>query len=659
MKKVITPPCLGVIMILSCLASVLEGSFTWSESDGKITITGYSGSDTVLAVPEEINGLPVVRIGERAFYRDNSLESVIIPASVEVIEDRAFLSCDQLTQITLGKGVASIGISFALKNLSAIEVDPENPFFADQSGILFDKTLSTLYRVPPALSGSFDVPDSVTVIEGSSFWYCDEITHIEIPDTVTHIDEGAFVYCKALVSVTLPANLPFISNDLFRFCDVLGSVTIPNSVTTIGNNAFSECFQLSEVVLPESLEAIGEQAFSACESLAAISLPEATDSIGNYAFAGCKALTSVTIPGNVTSVGEGSFSRCQSLTEILVDPANADYTSLDGVLFDKSLTTLVQFLAGLIGPYTVPESVTSIAGGAFTGASIADISLGSNLASIGELSFYDCDQLTELTIPNTVTSIGNWAFGWCENLERITLSQSLQAIDDYMLYGCSSLKSITIPVSVNSIGSNSFSHCKELNEVVISDGLQSIGRTAFGWCTGLLEVTLPSTLSSLDSQVFRGCSSLYSVRFLGTPPTFGSGLFDGTYIEFMVYYIEGMPGWDSTFAGKPTSPFDPWWLWGTYEILESPEGNYADTQEWLGWVEVSYSPLVWHLGTGSWLYVPEEVATAGTGWIYVFDLVPNTPDLWLVLMEGTSWGYSYGLSKWMYVTESGWVYLVS
>ena len=135
-------------------------------------------------------------------------------------------------------------------------------------------------------------------------------------------------------------------------------------------------------------------------------------SIGDEAFQECTRLTSITIPDSVISIGISAFKGCLNLTEILVDKNNQYYVSINGVLFNKDKTEFYAYpKMKTEKKYCIPDSVTSIADGAF----------------------YGCSNLSSITIPNGVKSIEDWAF-----------------------IGCSGLKSIFIPNSVESIGKNTF-----------------------------------------------------------------------------------------------------------------------------------------------------------------------------------------------------------
>ena len=150
---------------------------------------------------------------------------------------------------------------------------------------------------------------------------------------------------------------------------------------------------IKSVIINDGVTSIGVCAFDGCSSLTSVTIPNSVTRIEDYAFSDCSKLTSITIPNSVTRIGY-SFYGCKSLTSINVDSNNPNYSSVDGVLFNKEKTTLVAYPGGKQGAYTIPNSVTSI----------------------GYTAFHGCSSLTSVTIPNSVTSIGESAFYGCDKL---------------------------------------------------------------------------------------------------------------------------------------------------------------------------------------------------------------------------------------------------
>jgi len=335
--------------------------------------------------------------------------------------------------------------------------------------------------------------------------------------------------------VTIPTNINGLTVTSIgsAFAETaLTSITIPNSVTSIGTDAFYDCGSLTNVTIPGSVTSFGNWAFFDCSGLANVTISNGVTSIGDHAFYYCTSLTNVTIPNSVTNIGDAAFSGSTNLTAITVDTNNPAYSSANGVLFDKSQTTLIEYPGGLGVSYTISNSVTSI----------------------GEEAFADDTSLTSVTIPGSVTNIGDDAFFYCTSLTSVTIPHSVTSIGGSAFQECSSLTSVTIPNSVTSIGYGAFAYCYSLTSVTILNGVTSIGSYAFFAC-GLTSVTIPSSVTSIGQYAFEDCFDLTKIYFTGNAPslTNDSTVFSGD--PATVYYLPGTTGWGAMFDGLPTAPW--------------------------------------------------------------------------------------------------------
>ena len=259
--------------------------------------------------------------------------------------------------------------------------------------------------------------------------------------------------------LSIPANEYVLSH---TFVSGEGTIVVTSPVLSDSTFCFSEQRGLESLYIPEGVTSIGDWAFYDCDALTSVTIPNSVTSIGDGAFYDCDALTSITIPNSVTSIGEGAFARCTSLSSFHSPYATPDKRCM---VLDGRLVQLASY--GII-IYHIPNSVKSIGDGAF----------------------YDCDELTSITIPNSVTSIGNGAFSYCKSLTSITIPNSVTSIGDYAFGGCSSLTSITIPNRLTSIGDGAFRRCSSLTSVTIPDSVTSIGDEAFYKCQALSTITI-------------------------------------------------------------------------------------------------------------------------------------------------------------------------
>ena len=257
-----------------------------------------------------------------------------------------------------------------------------------------------------------------------------------------------------------------IGGNAFNRCSGLTSITIPNSVTSISWSAFSDCSGLTSVTIPNSVTIIGSDAFYGCSGLTSVTIPNSVTIIDSRAFYRCSGLTSITIPNSVTSIGDGAFGGCSGLTSIVVESGNTKYDSRDNcnAIIETASNKLVAGCKNTV----IPNSVTSIGGGAFKGcSSLTSITIPNSVTSIGGSAFSGCSGLTSVTIPNSVTSIGSYAFSGCSGLTSVTIPNSVTCIEYQAFYGCSGLTSVTIPNSVTSIGDEAFAGCSGLTAVTV------------------------------------------------------------------------------------------------------------------------------------------------------------------------------------------------
>ncbi|MDA7666667.1 leucine-rich repeat domain-containing protein [bacterium] len=265
---------------------------------------------------------------------------------------------------------------------------------------------------------SVSIPDSVTSIGDLAFKECIDLISVSIPEGVTEIPYQAFSECSSLTSVSIPDSVTSIGERAFSECNGLTSVSIPEGVPSIGERAFSECNGLTSVSIPEGVTSIGERAFLRCSSLVSVTIPDTVTSVGGAAFHGCTGLTSVTIGEGVSSIGHGAFWGCTGLTAFEVDALNPAYSSLEGGLFDKDRTLLIQFPIGnQARSHAIPDSVTVIGFGAFSRCTgLTSITIPAGVTGIGDQAFSHCTGLTSITLPAGVKEIGSLAFQGCTGL---------------------------------------------------------------------------------------------------------------------------------------------------------------------------------------------------------------------------------------------------
>ena len=317
---------------------------------------------------------------------------------------------------------------------------------------------------------------------------------------VVQIRGRAFAENATITSVIIGDNVKYLNNEVFADCVNLRSVVIGRSITEIDERAFAWCESLESVILPDALTVIDESAFWMCSSLASVRIPYGVTTIGEEAFGRCDSLVSVRIPGSVTSIGKKAFSWCLALQSIEVDAHNAHYSSLQGNLYNKDQTTLLQYAMGKTETdFTIPDSVTTI----------------------GYYAFAYCENIVNLVIPNSVTKVEYYAFGEVGGLQynvKDGLCYLGNAENPYLFLACAENKSITTAVvdkNCRFINDFAFDFCTKLTTVTFEQGskLTSIGSCAFFYCDALEGIEIPTGVTHLNAP-FYACPVLERITFV-------------------------------------------------------------------------------------------------------------------------------------------------
>ena len=431
--------------------------------DNAVEVTGADGNEYSgdVSIPAEVthDGMTysVTKVGSRAFYMCSSLTSVSMP-SVETIDSMAFFYCDNLTSVEMPEVVTLNYAAFAdCHILPSVEM----PNVVTIGNLAFDycNNLASVYMPKAKTIGelafescyplaSLSMP-SVETISARAFNACYTLASVSLPASLASIDGSSFMGCSALCEIVVDSDNPHYSSidgilydkdiETIVLCPgARNSIDLPSTVTTIGQGAFSNCSNLTSVTMP-SITTIGESAFSNCYNLVTVYMP-AVETIGNWAFNYCFKLLMVSLPESLTSVGINPFADCEALVEIMVDNDNPCFTSIDGVLYDKDMETLICCPAGKTA-IDMPATVTVI----------------------DTLAFGGCTLLTSVDMP-AVTTIGSSAFFNCNSLLTVSMPEVV-TIDDYAFSACQNLTSVDLPASVKSIGYSAFSICLGLTSV--------------------------------------------------------------------------------------------------------------------------------------------------------------------------------------------------
>lgn len=509
--------------------TVIEsGDYSYSENaDGTINLLSCAVRESVIDVPETIDGKTVAEIHSNAFKDCAGFaETINIPACVTYISgDNPFTRCERVSEINIAE---------------------DNPNYCSVDGILYSKDKTSLLCYPQSKfdTRSFVIPENVTHI-GIAAFYEVQLDEITIPDSVESIERHAFSY-SAIKSIDL-------SN---------------TKVSTISAMAFTECKSLTEVLLPDTVTSIEIAAFQGCKALTDFTIPNNVTALKQNAFLGT-GLKTIVVPPSVTDIGYSALGYDEherAITDFIIVgvPNTAAYNycfdaddeyeysndfqfmTIDDYEKQKLYESLniqtsgyydyfidengeaVIFACNASDSVTeVPDTfggspVTKIYENAFLGCTAEELILPDSVKIIGDSNFPET--LVKLSIPGGCTSIeGTEPFVFCYSLKEINVREGDGAFssENGVLYNkdksvliCYPMDkedtSFTVPSSVKTLSISSFCKNDHLESVDISS-VTTIGTYAFDKCINLKNVKFSKDLVTVGNDAFYNCPELKSV----------------------------------------------------------------------------------------------------------------------------------------------------
>lgn len=323
------------------------------------------------------------------------------------------------------------------------------------------------------------------------FIYRDAVT---IPETIT--------YNRQVFRVTsFSSSYP----DYYSCVSKITSLELSNTLSSLGSLAYS---RIKSIDLPEALLGISDYGFYGCYSLRDLVIPDKVKTIGNYAFANCIGLTHVHLGKSVETIGENVFLNSDSLTSITVDEENPYFMVEDGVLYSKDKRELLYCPKNFSGIYRVAEEVKRIGKSAFRNCNqLTEIVLPEGLEVIGDTAFYGCTQLKQISLPKSVSQIGAYAYKGCPLQGTLDL-MNIKDIGEGAFEGCTGLTSVVLPENLLRIEASLFQGCTGLTVVNIPQCVTTIGTSAFASCSRLQSVSIPDEVERIEDYAFKGCSNM-------------------------------------------------------------------------------------------------------------------------------------------------------
>ncbi len=520
----------------------------------------------------------IKELGSHAFQNCTSLKSIDFPNGMCVIGGESFRNCSSLTSVTFGDTFLYIGYSSFRDCISLQEINlPESVSGVEYYSFMDCRSVTSItINHTGYLSFGRYSDDSDQIFENiyltrdrfinKSTWKPEEHNYggVVFVDDVTSdglsICGSTLLSCNKLAtSVTVPSSITTISNGCFSGCTKLTSVTLPDSVTAMGKCCLEEtpyiisgyCPQSGNIYYPNNV--VAYKAVSTGYST--YTLKPTTLCIAYGCFSGCTLLSSLTVSDSVTGIGSCAFDG----TPYII---NGYCPNSGNVFYPNNLIAygpVNRYASELI----FKDTTIKIAEGAFSGCSVQNVVIPSNLREIGRSAFTNCYQLTSLTISEGVETIKSGAFNQCFRLSSLTIPDSVTTIEKNAFSGMTGLKTLVLGDGLTEYPSdftNSSALSASVETIKIGNRISNIPNRAFYYYKNLKSVEFGSGVTNFGSYIFYSNPALTSITItspveiqnVSSSGTFSDIRSGGTlyYPEPFETYHKGLVTWTSGYLTR-------------------------------------------------------------------------------------------------------------
>ena len=492
-------------------------------------------------------------LGEGAFYHCEDLEEILLPDTITEIPNQTFAGCSSLSSIHIPSQLTRLGdVAFSgCTSLQQVTL-PDTVESIGDNAFSYCQNLSEI-----------TLPAGLKIIPNELFRYCSNLKEVKIPRTVEKIGDYAFYYTSAVINA-LPEKLTYIGNYAFAYCRNT-TVEIPESVNFIGEGVFEES-TVQNVSWPEQVTSLSMRAFHGCQFNSFV-IPDNIETIESEAFGSCTGLQTLYIPKTVSVIKANAFANAYNLTDIYFAGTQEEWNAITvysgnddlqnaTIHFDSKYTimtgthgTNLRWTLDNEGNLTISgsgEMTQPVSGGQYPWyryrGKIKHVTIDEGILSVSASAFADCNNMTEIELPNSMTTIGSYAFSLCESLETVRIPGNVTTIEEGAFSVCSKLKTLYVPNGMKNIGEDAFLGCDGLSDIYY-------GGTETDWT----EINIQNGNESLTQAALHAALS-YTVTFLNDD--------DSVLTEMTVAY-----------GDTPVYP------------NETPQCTSADprTQEFVGW----------------------------------------------------------------------------